>query len=60
MERPKSVPGVPRGGSENEVAKKTLHPWKEPSKWLQNGTSNRKVCGIVDDIFQYFPESFLG
>ena len=57
---PKSVPGVPRGASEKQVATKTRRGGKQSRKWLPNGSQNRKVGDIFDDIFRCFSESFLG
>ena len=50
--RTKSVQGEGSIGSENQVAKITLHPWKMPSRWIQNGKNNLKVYGNLM-ILQY-------
>ena len=46
--------GCPRGGSENQVAKRTLHPGKESGTWLPNGTVFGAMWRILGSFFRCF------
>ena len=50
--------GCPRRGSENQVAKITLHPRKVPSKRPPNGTPNLNNCILFDYTFYAPPPNF--
>ena len=51
--------GYPRGGSENQVAKRTVRGGKPYSKWSPFGTKNRNVGVFFWYFFNVFPRSFF-
>ena len=51
--------GVPRTGSEKQVAKKTRYWMKGPCKWLRNGSQNLKVWRIGNNAFRCFGAFFF-